>query len=695
MAFYIGIASVIIFSVIISYSVITSRKIAHTNAESELMMLAEKYALKINSQLNGAQLVTENMASTFQSLRTNGTSRINRTDADDILQKMLLDNKQILGTYVAWEPNAYDGKDMQYANKKGSDKTGRFIPYWTINEDKSVSLQPLMDYEVEGIGDYYLVPKKTKKAALINPFIYPINGKDVLMISLITPIVENTEFKGIAGVDIMVDFIQAYAASAKKEIYNGAVDIDIISPAGIYAANTLSPEKIGKNLDEFYDDATVQIKAMKKGKAYLLSNNELVTVYVPFAVNNIEGNWQIRISAPYSTIMAHANQQLGIMIGLGFLLIAISIVLIVFLIGKISKPLVDLVSSTKSVASGDLSVEIVSEQKDEIGQLANSFNAMIVKLREIILSIQESVGNVQSGSEQISISSQTIAQGANEQAATAEEISSSIEEMVASINQNADNAMQTEKIAMRAQKGILDSQSASNSSITTMRNIVQKISVINEISEKTDLLAINAAIEAARAGEYGKGFAVVASEVRKLAEYTQQAANQIVEMANAGLLVAENSGNMLEQIVPDVQKTAKLVQEIAAASSEQNVSANQINEAVQQFSSVVQQNSASAEELSAGAEQLAGQSMSLQESISFFSLTGNTEEMNQFEAEMMQYVSQAFKKMQKKDMKNYTVSLTPKVSASSENKSAKESPNKSGTSLVLENDSTDSAYEKF
>jgi methyl-accepting chemotaxis protein len=211
-----------------------------------------------------------------------------------------------------------------------------------------------------------------------------------------------------------------------------------------------------------------------------------------------------------------------------------------------------------------------------------------------------------------------MSQGATEQAAAAEQASASMEEMAANIKQNADNAAQTEKISRQSAKDAELSGEAVTRAVDAMRTIADKIGIVQEIARQTDLLALNAAVEAARAGEHGKGFAVVASEVRKLAERSQTAAAEISAVSGDTVKAAQEAGDMLQRLVPDIRKTAELVSEISAACREQDVGANQINEAIQQLDKVTQQNAGASEEMSATSEELAAQAEELQASIAFF-----------------------------------------------------------------------------
>jgi len=273
---------------------------------------------------------------------------------------------------------------------------------------------------------------------------------------------------------------------------------------------------------------------------------------------------------------------------------------------------------TKKVAEGDLTKSI--KPRSDKDDLVIALSRMISHLNQIISKIVESSNNVASSSSQLSSTSSIIAQGANEQAASTEEISSSIEQMSSTIQQNNDNALHAEKIAGKASQGFIELKSATDKIINAIKEVVNKIDIINEIAGKTDILAINAAIEAARAGDHGKGFAVVASEIRTLAEVSQKAAKEINELSEGNLLVTEEAGRIIEALLPNIEKTTQMVQEIAAASNEQSVGASQISQSVVQFSQVVQQNSAAAEEMSSSSEELAHQAEALKEAISFFKI---------------------------------------------------------------------------
>ncbi len=314
--------------------------------------------------------------------------------------------------------------------------------------------------------------------------------------------------------------------------------------------------------------------------------------------------------------------------------VAIALGVAIWIIISISRSLAEAKRVIQAVAQGDLTIEISNNSQDEIGELLDYLNAMVSRLKEIISFISSSSDNIVFASQQMSASSEQVSEGATEQAASAEEVSSSMEEMTSIIGRNSDNSQQTEKIALRTAEDVKAAGEAVFQTLESMREITNKISIIGEIARQTNLLALNAAVEAARAGEHGKGFAVVASEVRRLAERSQLAAAQIDELSKSSVGVAERSGKLLEQLMPNINKTAGLVQEISVSSLEQNSGAEQVNSAIQQLNTVIQQNAAASEEIASTAEELFSQADQLKESIQFFKidkkrhLTKNTEEFN-------------------------------------------------------------------
>lgn len=285
---------------------------------------------------------------------------------------------------------------------------------------------------------------------------------------------------------------------------------------------------------------------------------------------------------------------------------------------KMNQSMRDITGVAEKISQGDLSV--TTNRRSDVDSLGIALETMLEKLRDVIANANVSANGVAEGAQAMSATAEQLSEGSTEQAAAAEQASASMEEMSANIRQSADNAAQTEKIATQSAKEAADSGKAVDEAVRAMKTIAEKINIIQEIARQTDLLALNAAVEAARAGQHGKGFAVVASEVRKLAERSQQAAGEISQLSGKTVEVSQKAGEMLAALVPSIQRTADLVQEISAATREQNVGAEQINEAIRELDTVIQQNASASTEAASVSEQLASQSEQLRGVISFFRL---------------------------------------------------------------------------
>ncbi|MBN2010790.1 methyl-accepting chemotaxis protein [candidate division KSB1 bacterium] len=348
------------------------------------------------------------------------------------------------------------------------------------------------------------------------------------------------------------------------------------------------------------------------------NGNPVLSAYTPVTVGNTK--WSLLAEIDEAEVREPINALFRSITITGIVIAAVVGLIALFIATSIANPLIKGVAFANEVADGNLDAKIEIDQKDEVGILASSLKSMIVRLRDVIGEVKQAAANVASGSQELSSTSEQLSQGATEQAASAEEASSSMEEMAANIQQNADNAQQTEKIALQAASDAQSSGKAVGEAVVAMNEIAGKISIIEEIARQTNLLALNAAIEAARAGEHGKGFAVVAAEVRKLAERSQKSAGEISELAATSVEVAQTAGAMLDKLVPDIQRTSELVQEINAASAEQRTGAEQVNRAIQQLDQVIQQNASGSEEMASTAEELSAQAQQMQAAIEFFKM---------------------------------------------------------------------------
>ncbi|RQW86747.1 MAG: hypothetical protein EHM79_09160 [Geobacter sp.] len=339
----------------------------------------------------------------------------------------------------------------------------------------------------------------------------------------------------------------------------------------------------------------------------------------------------------------------------------------------------DIEEIAKEIADGNLLVKVTPRSAQD--ELMIALAAMVEKLSNVVNDVKSAADNVAAGSREMSTSADQMSQGASEQAAAAEEASSSMEQMSANIKQNADNSIQTEKIAVKSSEEANEGGKAVAQTVAAMKEIADKINIVEEIARQTNMLALNAAIEAARAGEHGKGFAVVAAEVRKLAERSQAAAGEISELSASSVEVAEKAGSLLANILPSIEKTADLVKEITAASREQDTGAEQINKAIQQLDQVIQKNASTAEEMSSTSEELSAQATQLQGAVAFFR-TEDTLSVAPNRATV------AKKPTQRREEK-----VTPKAKANGYH--SRKAVNESGFAFDMNADTLDDEFEKF
>lgn len=328
---------------------------------------------------------------------------------------------------------------------------------------------------------------------------------------------------------------------------------------------------------------------------------------------------RVQVGAEANSSLQMIRVLLGVAIAAGFLMAF-------FATRSVTRPVGALAAHLSELAAGggDLTKRMEVRSMDEIGHMGTSLNTFLGKLEKIIVDVKSGASAIAVAAQQVASSSSSLSQGTSEQAASAEETTSSLEEMSASIQQNSENSRQMEQVAAKGAREAEESGKAVNHTVDAMKSITEKIDIVDEIAYQTNLLALNAAIEAARAGEHGKGFAVVATEVRKLAERSQAAAKEISSLATDSVKVAENSGKLLDELVPSIQKTSELVQEVAAASREQSAGVAQINKAMAQVDQVTQRNASSAEELSSTAEELASQSEALLQLMNYFKVSGDS-----------------------------------------------------------------------
>jgi methyl-accepting chemotaxis protein len=433
-----------------------------------------------------------------------------------------------------------------------------------------------------------------------------------------------------AASGLRVDNLKAMAkrdpklvAAAMKRFDTITAVLEKLRPITHLDVNLHQIDEMKKAADSYHEFMNVYSKNLesmeevsaKRGAA----GDALLAVAKETAEEGVKDTQDVTTAAAGSLSNASTVTLTGIAVAL-----ILGMLVAYFITKGITGPVIQGVNFAQRMAEGDMTQDLHVNQKDEVGMLADALREMTHRLNEVMGEVVEGANNVASGSQQLSATAESLSQGASEQAASVEEVSSSMEQMASNIQQNADNSVQTEGMAIKAAKDAEEGGRAVTQTVGAMKQIAEKISIIEEIARQTNLLALNAAIEAARAGEHGKGFAVVAAEVRKLAERSGHAASEISALSSESVAVAEKAGSMLSAIVPDIRKTAELVQEIAASSREQNSGADQINKAIQQLDQVIQQNASASEEMASTSEELSSQAEQLLSTVSFFRLKGGT-----------------------------------------------------------------------
>lgn len=385
---------------------------------------------------------------------------------------------------------------------------------------------------------------------------------------------------------------------------------------------TINDARNGYRIDQTEAIRLAMSQQNEEAVSYLLNEMRLSQGLYFQAVEDMITHVSKRVEASGAAAKQAYDSARLFILSLTVIAILLAIAIAVAVTRSITKPLAEVLRYTNTMAEGDLTFRIDHVTKDETGMLLAAVRTTSEKLAQVIGEVRSASDNLSSASSQVSATAQTLSQGTSEQAASLEETSATLEQSGASVAQNTENAKITDATASKAAADAVKGGEAVTQTVTAMKSIAQKISIIDDIAYQTNLLALNAAIEAARAGEHGKGFAVVAAEVRKLAERSQVAAQEISSLASNSVGTAEQAGELLKTMVPDIQKTSDLVQEIAAASEEQNTGIAQINAAMSQVSAATQQSASASEELAATAEEMSGQAEQLQELMSFFKVDG-------------------------------------------------------------------------
>lgn len=630
------ILSIVLIVMMTVYASILLR-ITYTNslnaAEDYSRQIVQQYGSHIEKEFFESKIIVESLQEQIKYLKDNG--KISREEVIGMLQRQLESKPNALATYTLWEPNAFDGKDEMYANKPGHDGTGRLIPY-VVRSNGKIIVEPIKDYDKEGAGDFYLVPKKTKKPILMDPYPYEIDGKNALITSLIIPILDqNANFLGIIGIDFTVDYLQDTIAAVKPM---GGFS-NLISNGGTYIANGTDASKRLQNAvsAEQWNSILGKLKNDEQYVEYKPSpelREEALVVYHPIHLEGIDSYWAFQVNIPKSAILASFNHMLWLSVGLTVVALLVVIVISFVTLRHHLNPIQQIAQILGQVSQGDLRVRVKDKYlgNDEIGILGKAINSMVINLREMISQVTETAIQVSAASEELTASAKQVSKAAEHIAKSSEEAVAGSEKQVKSLSDTQITIGEMSEGMQRVAAGV---QSVSSSagyaneaaekgnediqlvvrqmeSISTTVNELAKVieglgerseeignivGVITEIAAQTNLLALNAAIEAARAGEQGRGFAVVADEVRKLAEQSAESAQQI-----AGLIsgIQNETNKAMQSMTTSIKEVSEGIRSVHNAGE----SFEAIQQAAHEAAGQAREVSGSVEQIAAGADQI-------------------------------------------------------------------------------------------